>query len=211
MSSFIEGRRDDARGANRIEPERAGAVEGIARSEARAFAAAGSGRAVAAEPAPGAASAAEGETGRGWRADASAAGEAVEPEDSRLPAAPNSGRGAAAVRRLRPHSGRRATGAARVAGQPGDVAAVDDGGRVVESTSAAAAAGACLARATGRLWGIGDDGQFAVSLAGGTRAATATDRDDRRCQQPFLGTVCRTRFDRRELPNTARLVAALRT
>src|SRR3990172_7612427 len=70
MSSFIEGRRDDARGANRIEPERAGAVEGIARSEARAFAAAGSGRAVAAEPAPGAASAAEGVTRVEFCADA---------------------------------------------------------------------------------------------------------------------------------------------
>ena len=57
----------------------------------------------------------------------------------------------------------------------GDVAAVDAGGRVVESRAEAATASAA-ARAQGALWGVGADGRQLSRVAGRARSGGLLDR-----------------------------------
>src|SRR5438132_4433657 len=131
MSGFIQGRRADGTGANRVEHEGTGAVEGAARSRARPSETGGSGTASAIERPPGTALAdAAANSGR-WRDGAWVARPGLEPENSR-------GHGAARVARLapgvlsgiRPHAGRRAPGAPGSRGQPRDAAEMDECRRI---------------------------------------------------------------------------------
>ena len=109
MSFFIRARRDDERGANRIEPTGAGSVEGTPPSRAGLSDPGGSGPAGAGERTPPAASAETGAGGGGQGRSASAAGAALEPEDSSGSPGAHPGPGAAALRRLWAHAGQRST------------------------------------------------------------------------------------------------------
>ena len=212
MSSFIRARRDDERGANRIEPTGAGSVEGTPPSRAGLSDPGGSGPAGAGERTPPAASAETGAGGGGQGRSASAAGAA--PSNRKIPAALQ-GRILAQVRRryadFGPTLAKRAPGARWVAGQPGDAAAVDDRRRAVAVAPAAEASGARLARAAGRLRRVGDDGQLALSLVGAARTSRAVDRADRRRYQPGLGPLRRPGLDRGKPAHPGRLAPALGT
>src|SRR5258708_12259429 len=82
MSGFIQGGRADGTGANRVEHEGTGSVEGAARSRARPSETGGSGAASAIERPAGPALAGPAASGRRWRDRAWAARSPLEPEDS---------------------------------------------------------------------------------------------------------------------------------
>src|SRR5260370_11317787 len=180
MSGFIQGRRADGTGANRVEHERTGAAEGVTRSRARPSEAGGSGTASAIERPPGTALAdAAANSGR-WRDRAWVARPGLEPENSR-------GHGAARVARLapgvlsgiRPHAGRRAPGAPGSLGQPRDAAEMDECRRIVAEPPPKTTAGARLATTTCGFRRTGADGQIALSLAGRARPGLPPGGPDR--------------------------------
>src|SRR6202451_3195105 len=167
MSAFLGVGGPDGRGADRVERERAGASEGFARSGAWASAADGCGPPFAIERSAGAAIAGASGPGRGSRAGAWAARTSLESQDSRGHRAAQSATAAAAgVCGLRSDAGRRASGAARAAGEPGDAAQVDECRRAAAVPPPKVATGACVAAAPCCLRRTGDDGQLAVPLAG---------------------------------------------
>src|ERR1700691_5209968 len=90
MSAFLGAGGPDGRGADRDERERAGAIEGFARSRARASAADRCGPPFAAERSAGAAVAGASSPGGGSRAGAWAARTSLESQDSHGPRAAQS-------------------------------------------------------------------------------------------------------------------------
>src|SRR5260370_24462988 len=150
MSGFIQGGRADGTGANRVECERTGSAEGVARSRARPSETGGSGAASAIERTAGPALAGPAASGRRWRDRAWAARSPLEPEDSRdLCAARVARLAPGALSGIRPHAGRRAPGAPGPLGQPRDAAAVDEHGRLVAPAKPAGESRPCVAATTG--------------------------------------------------------------
>jgi len=167
MSAFLGAREPHGRGADRVERERAVGVEGSARSRARAS---------AAERWAGAAVAGTSSQGGGSRAGAWAARSSLESQDSRGPRAAQSAM--AGVLGVGPDTRRRASGAARAAGEPGDAAEMDECRGAAAFAPPKVEAGACVAAAPSRLRRTSDDGQLAVPLAGRSRPPWSPDCHD---------------------------------
>src|SRR4029077_4136621 len=167
------------RGADRVEHERTRAVEGVARGRARTFATAGRCPASAAERSSGATlTGASGHRG-GWRAGAWAARTPLESQDSRGHRTAQSATVATAgLRGVRSHAGQRASGATRAGREPGDPAEVDECRRAVADTPTTSEAGARVAPASFLVRRTGDDGQFALPLAGRARPCLSPDCPD---------------------------------
>src|SRR5258708_34195566 len=177
MSGFIQGGRADGTGANRVEHEGTGSVEGAARSRARPSETGGSGAASAIERPAGPALAGPAASGRRWRDRAWAARSPLEPEDSRdLGAARVARLAPRALSGIRSHAGRRAPGAPGPLGQPRDAAAVDERRGTVAEPPPRTPAGARLAAAPGRRWRTGGPGTPRLCRAVGRRAPPATWR-----------------------------------
>src|SRR5579863_2307176 len=179
MSAFLGAGGPDGRGADRVERERAGAFEGVARDHTGTFAADRCRTPIAAERSAGAATAAASSPGRGSRAGAWVARTFLQSQDSRGHRAAQSATAAAAgLSGVRSDAGRRTSGAARAAGEPGDAAQVDECRRTATATPPTPAAGACVAAAPCGLRRTGDDGQLAVPLAGTARPGLPVDCHD---------------------------------
>ncbi len=94
----------------------------------------------------------------------------LEPENSRdLGAARVARLAPGALSGIRPHAGRRAPGAPGSLGQPRDAAEMDECRRIVAAALPARESRACVAAAALCFRRAGDDGQFALSLVGGSR------------------------------------------
>src|SRR5205823_7055710 len=107
-----------------VKHEGSGSAEGFARSEARAFDAAGGGAAVRGERSLGKKAAGAGEERRGQRDRASGARAGVEPAPAGKPAHQNAEAGAGEVPRLWTHAGLRVPGQGPPSGgEQGDAAA----------------------------------------------------------------------------------------
>src|SRR5437879_3062590 len=180
MYGFIQGRRADGTGANRVEHEGTGAVEGAARRRARPSETGGSGAASAIERPPGTALAdAAANSGR-WRDRAWVARSPLEPENSRdLGAACSAPAAPGPLCRIRAHTGGRASGTQRPGGEPGDAAPVDECRWFVAVAPAARESDACVAAAALCFRRTGDDGQLALSLAGSARPGLPLGGPDR--------------------------------
>src|SRR5712664_4137871 len=120
------------------------------------------------------------------------AGSALEPPLGGANPGPGREAGASQVSRLGAHAGSRVPGARGGAGsEPGDAAAMADGGGDLEKAAATGRGSASVAGAPCRLGGTGAVGQLGTRLAGRAGAKAVPGGDDRRRDPPSSGSVGR--------------------
>src|ERR1700726_3236336 len=151
MSAFIGGRGPHGNGANRLEPTRTGQIACATRGPAEA-AHAGRSRPAAEDERSSDSSAAVWFAGtRRSCSDPWITRESIKPQVRRAVGAEDFAPGAATLRGLWAHAGRRALGPGGIAGEPRDAAQVDDEGQLVAPTRATRKDHPCVARAQSQL------------------------------------------------------------
>src|SRR5439155_9022022 len=158
MSAFIGGRGRYANGANRMEPTRTGPATGATRGPAEADHADGS-RSAAEDQRSAHPSAAVSSRGtRRSSGDPWITRKTLEPQISRTVGAQDFAPGAATLRGLRAHTGRRALGPGRIASEPRDLTEVDGEGQLVVPPRATRKDHPCVAGAARQFRRAGDAG-----------------------------------------------------